>query len=94
MLRYQIPISKFETSISTFHRYQRSFSVYDIEYCHTDIDVDVFDIEQNVDIVDFDIDVNIDIGGGKVPDGQCNASSGGRTAGAAVARAGRATVPP
>ncbi len=69
VLRFQNPISKFQTSISTFRRYRRFFGNHDIEYSYVDIEVTVtvFDIEKNVDIVIFDINVNVDIGGGKVP---------------------------
>jgi hypothetical protein len=68
VLRFQNPISKFQTSISTKRRYRSFFGNHDIEYGHVDIEVTVFDIDKNVDIVIFDIDVNVDIGGGKVPD--------------------------
>ncbi len=68
MLRFQNPISKFQTSISTFRRYRRFFGNHYIEYGYVDIEVTVFDIEKNVDIVIFDIDVNVDIRDGKVPD--------------------------
>jgi hypothetical protein len=68
VLLFQNPISKFQTSISTFRRYRRFFGNHDIEFSYVDIEVTVFDIEKNVDIVIFDIDLNVDIGGGKVPD--------------------------
>ncbi len=68
MLLFQKPISKFQTSISTFRRYQRFFGNHDIEYGYVDIEVTVFDTEKNFNILVFDINVNVDIGGGKVPD--------------------------
>ncbi len=83
VLQFQNPISKFQTSISTFRRYRRFFGNHDIEYGYvdSDIEVTVFDIEKNVDIVILDIDVNVDIGGGKVPDGFATPLYKGRVAG-------------
>jgi hypothetical protein len=88
VLRFQNPISKFQTLISTFRRYRRFSGNHCIEYGYVDIEVTVFDIEKNVDIVIFDIDVNVDIGGGKVPD------AGARGACQRALRARAAAAPP
>ncbi len=71
------PILQFQTSISMFCRYRLFFVNHDIEYDYIDIEVSVFDIEQNVDIVVFYIDVNVDIGGSKLPEVQLHVRRAG-----------------
>jgi hypothetical protein len=61
-LRCWIPISKFETLITTFLRYQRIFGNFNIEADDVTIEGTEFDIEETFDIKDFDIEETFNFG--------------------------------